>query len=108
MCAMSCLPISLPLADTEGNTSSIWIWSLALIFLVVLCFAAIAFFRKKLSPDEDFHGPGFTLGDFRQMVKAGKMTQEEFEKAKSALLAGMQPKPPPGDLPGNKSLRSEK
>jgi hypothetical protein len=104
------LPLCLPLADadTESATGQIWFWSIALILLVVVCFVAIAFFRRKLSPDEDFHGVGFTLGDFRRMVKDGKMTPEEFEKAKAALLSGMQPIPPPDDLPGNRTMRSEK
>ncbi len=99
------------LADSDSPSGDVLIWSVVLILFVLAAFVAIMFLRKKLSPDEDFHGEGFTLGDFRRLVKAGKMSPEEFERAKAALLAGISPttaSPPPDDLPGNRSLRSEK
>jgi hypothetical protein len=77
-----------PLAQ-DSSSGDVLFWSLLLIVLVIALFIAVAFLRKKMSPDEDFHGAGFNLSDLRQMHKKGQMSDEEFERAKGALLASM-------------------
>ena len=77
------------LAQEDSSFSSILFWSLLLIVLVLGLFVAVVILRKKMSPDEDFHGAGFTLADLRQMHKAGKMSDEEFQRAKAALLGSL-------------------
>lgn len=78
------------LAQSSGDAvPSVYVWSLALIVVVLLLFGAVAWARKRLSPDEDFKGEGFTLGDLRQMHKEGKLTDEEFERAKAKMVQAM-------------------
>jgi hypothetical protein len=77
------------LADAEASEASILLWSLVLLVLVIGFFIAVAILRKKMSPDEDFHGAGFTLSDLRQLRKKGQMSDEEYERAKIALLGSM-------------------
>ncbi len=84
----SLAPVSM-LAQEDSSFGSILFWSLLLIILVLGLFAAVVILRKKMSPDEDFHGAGFTLADLRQMHKAGKMSDEEFQRAKAALLGSL-------------------
>src|SRR4051794_7881293 len=100
------------LAESEATMGEVMFWCILLFILVIVLFVGVIVLRKKFSPDEDFHHEGFTLGDLRQMVKSGKMSPEEFDRAKEVLLATMKPaaKPPDpslGDLPGGRSLRSE-
>jgi hypothetical protein len=92
----------LPLAQAEGAV----FWGAVLIVILIIAFVAVIYVRRLMSHDEDFHGEGFTLGDLRQLHKAGQLSDEEFDKAKSLLVAGLQkaqnkqtpPKPQPLDL----------
>ena len=77
------LPL-LPLA--QSGTGSALVWTLVLIIAVVLMFGAVAAYRKWMKADDTPSGPGFTLGDLRKLHKEGKMTTEEFEKAKTILI----------------------
>ncbi|HEY7091069.1 MAG TPA: SHOCT domain-containing protein [Tepidisphaeraceae bacterium] len=92
----------IPLAQSSDDAvRTIFVWLTVLIVLVVVLAAVIYFVRKRLSPNEDFRGVGFTLADLRQMHKSGQMSDEEFEKAKAQLLKGLQTqkteeKPPKG------------
>ncbi len=55
--------------------------------------AATMWLRKKLweVPKSSETGPtGFTLGDLRQLLKSGKISNEEFERARAAVVAAAQ------------------
>ena len=54
----------------------------ALVVLVV----AFQWLRKRTRKTEIAPPGGFTLGDLRQLVKDGKITPEEFERAKNKVL----------------------
>jgi uncharacterized membrane protein len=79
----------IPLADTASNLTSILFWSFTCVVLLVVMMVLIAWLRRRLSPNEDFHGEGFTLADLRRMHKAGQMTDEEYERAKAKLIQGL-------------------
>jgi hypothetical protein len=83
----------LPLAQDDLATSDILVWSIVLLLFVLVLFSAVAILRRKLSPNEDFHGTGFTLSDLRQMHKKGQMSDAEFERAKAALLGSLKNMP---------------
>ena len=61
-----------------------------LIVLVLILFGVVVWLRKRLSPREDFHGEGFTLGDLRRLHKEGKISTEELERAKAGIVAAAQ------------------
>jgi hypothetical protein len=62
-------------------------WSLALIGLILALFAAITYLKRRWTVPEEPTGSGFTLADLRQLRREGKMTDEEFERAKALILA---------------------
>lgn len=64
-------------------------WSVVLIALIVAAFIAVAHIKKRMLQDEDLSGGGFSLADLRALHRQGKMTDEEFEKAKQAILEAM-------------------
>lgn len=63
-------------------------------FLVIVLIAAMIpaiwfvrkYFREWLDQTETTSGPGFTLGDLRDLHRQGAMTDAEFEKAKALLI----------------------
>lgn len=67
-------------------------WSVVLLVFVVVAMGVLVWIRKRMSPNEDFHGEGFTLSDLRRLHKAGQLTDEEFERAKAQMVAGLQKK----------------
>lgn len=69
-------------------SSDIIIWSLILLGILIVGLVIIVRLKKKLTQsDEPSAGVGFTLSDLRELHKSGKMTQEEFEKAKAQIVA---------------------
>jgi len=77
------------LAQSE-TSSSIFFWVAILVVIVFVLIVALAIVRKRMSPDEDFHGEGFSLSDLRQMHKSGQLSEEEFERAKAKMVETMQ------------------
>jgi hypothetical protein len=73
--------------------SAVW-WTLVLIVIVIVGFVLAIRVKKWAGKDEDSSGDNFTLSDLRRLHKAGKMSTEEYEKARMAIVALAQ-KPPP-------------
>jgi hypothetical protein len=78
------------LAQSESGGFSVFAMLGVLLVLVVGLFVIVWWVRRRLSPHEDFHGEGFTLGDLRRLHKSGQLSDEEFEKAKAGMIAAAQ------------------
>ena len=65
------------------------IWSLVLLGAVLVGFIAVAQLKKRLVQPDRHAAAGFTLADLRALHRSGKMTDEEFARAKEALIAGL-------------------
>lgn len=63
----------------------IW-WSLVLVVFVVLGFYAVAKVKHWAKKDDDEPAAGFSLGDLRALHRSGKLSAEEFEKAKALIV----------------------
>jgi hypothetical protein len=74
-------------ASGDSGMASVLGWSLVLIAMLVGAFFAIARLRAWLKQDETPASVGFSLTDLRALHRAGKMTDEEFEKARSLMVA---------------------
>jgi len=82
---------SFPFAQsTAESSSSILVVSILLLFAVVALFVGVAWARKRMNPNEDVHGEGFTLADLRQMHKEGKLSDDEFERARAKMVEQIQ------------------
>ena len=84
------LQVALTLAQSDGDGGGVFVWLGALLVLVVGLFVVVVWVRRRLSPNEDFRGEGFTLGDLRRLHNAGQLSDEEFEKAKAGMIAAAQ------------------
>jgi hypothetical protein len=56
------------------------------IVVAILLFAIVIWVRRKVRQPDSTPPGGFTLSDLRRLVKQGKMTPEEFDRAKELVL----------------------
>jgi hypothetical protein len=82
---MNFLPMLAAAPNDDDPTRFLWpaVAMVAAIVVLAVCFKVV---RKRLRQAETAPPAGFTLGDLRQLVKEGKMTPEEFERAKNKVL----------------------
>ena len=75
-----------PLA--QSGVGGVFFWSFILILLIIAGAAAVMRLRRWLKEDDapTSSGIGFTLSDLRQLHKQGKMTDEEFERARAKMV----------------------
>ncbi len=73
-----------------GDAGSVIFWSAVLIALMVLGFIVVAAVKKRVNDDDPDDNPrasaGFTLSDLRQLHREGKITPEEFVRAKGKIV----------------------
>jgi len=64
------------------------LWSVVIVGLCVGMFFLVSFVRKRMRENVE-EGPvtGFTLADLRDLHRGGKMSDEEFERAKATLVS---------------------
>ena len=80
----------LPIVLGQFAAGQIVVWSMVLIVLLFVLFLAVTKLKQYLNPPEPTAGVGFTLSDLRQLHKQGKMTTEEFDKAKAKIIEAAQ------------------
>jgi hypothetical protein len=82
----------LPVLGQSNDPGEVFVWSFILIMLLVGGLMAALYLKKWMAkedaPDDD--EGGFTLGDLRRLHQNGKLTTEEFEKAKTQMIAATQ------------------
>ncbi len=77
----------------NSDASDLFLPTLIIMVVIALLIGSIAVIRKRmLAADEVESDPmaGLSLSNLRQLVKQGKMTQEEFDAAKNQLVARTQ------------------
>lgn len=73
------------------NAGSIVIWSLVLIAVLIGMFLLVSRIKHWLHPPVDTTGGvGFTLSDLRALHREGKMSDEEFDKARAKIIESAQ------------------
>ncbi|MGA2498787.1 MAG: hypothetical protein ABSH20_13675 [Tepidisphaeraceae bacterium] len=77
------------MSPTQNTAASIFAWLLVLVAMIVAGFVLVAWVTRRLRASDDSSSGGFTLSDLREMRRQGRITEEEFERAKVAMLASM-------------------
>jgi hypothetical protein len=86
------------LADASSTSAIIWL--IALLAVLIVGLMAVLQIKKWLVTPDLPERAGFSLSDLRRMHKEGRMTDEEFEKAKVVIIgAAKTPAPKPADPP---------
>lgn len=86
------------IADSSLSGSIIF-WGIIIILIIVVGLLAVFAVKKMLLSDDTVVHPPFTLSDLRQMHKSGKMTAEEFERAKAKIIGTTTAPRPPANPP---------
>jgi hypothetical protein len=78
----------MPLAQQSiSGIASVFLWSGVLIAIIFAAFLAYAQFKRWMrEPEQSSSSTGFTLADLRALHREGKMTDAEFEMAKTRIL----------------------
>jgi hypothetical protein len=79
-------PLTQPMLAAGESVLPVFGWSFVLIALLVGGYFAITKLREWMKADDQPEAIGFTLSDLRQLHRQGKMSDEEFNKAKSLIL----------------------
>jgi len=76
------------LADDDAGTGGVVFVCVFLLIVVLAAAYAVMWLRKRLWSSDDFDMPaaGFTLGDLKQLHRAGKITDQEFQVARDKVL----------------------
>ena len=78
-----------------NDLTSVYVWSLVLVVAVIAGFVLVAWAKRRLKADDrPAASAGFTLADLREMHRSGQITAEEFERARTKLVAGLKREPP--------------
>jgi hypothetical protein len=83
------VPLVILAADSAAY-QSIFLWSLALIGLLLVGFFVVMWIKKRVQEPEQPVSVGFSLSDLRQMHQSGQLSDEEYERARTKLVATLQ------------------
>lgn len=86
------VPTTLVAADFAGLFSSVGLPLLGLIVVVVIGWFAIVRIRSWMRDDEE-RTDAFTLDDLRRLRREGRISEEEFEKARQAMIGAVRAAP---------------
>jgi len=89
------------IADSSLSGSIIF-WGIVIVLIIVVGLLVVLYVKRMLLGDDTVAHPAFTLSDLRQMHKSGKMTAEEFERAKAKIIGTTTAPRPPANPPPSK------
>lgn len=74
----------------------ILLWCLVLAVVAIAGFLVATWARKRLRPTDEPQASGFSLDELRRLHKSGQLSDVEYERARSKVVAALLPKKPPG------------
>ncbi len=83
------MSVALTFADAPPNGSlfaHVLPWLVALLGVVVIGGAGIWVVRRLVRQESDGGAGGFTLQDLRDMKASGQLSDEEFDRARDAMI----------------------
>ena len=81
------LATPLPRSAEDQSLEGFLIWSAILIGAVLIGVFIVSRVRRMIDPREENQAPdGFTLHGLRQLRSSGQITEEEFQRAREALI----------------------
>ncbi|HEX2971320.1 MAG TPA: hypothetical protein VHP11_03245 [Tepidisphaeraceae bacterium] len=80
--------------DTNAAPSII-VWCLILVAAILVGFAIAVWVKRRITEPEQSASPGFSLEDLRQLHRAGKLSDEEYERARARMALGLMKKEKP-------------
>lgn len=73
----------------QNEYGKLVVWSLILIVVVIVGFVLATWARRRLHHQDTTPSMGFSLADLRELHRTGKISDEEFEKARGRMAASL-------------------
>jgi len=83
---MSIAVLSTIPTDTSSSLADIMITLAVLLGLLLIGVVVSVVIRRRLLADDDGDAAGFTLQELREMRMDGRLTEEEYEAARTAMI----------------------
>lgn len=83
------------------SDTSLFIWGGVLMFIAIIGLSAVLAIKRYYSrPDQSTPKMGFTLKDLEQMRLEGKLSDQEYDRAKARMIASVRaPRETPPESP---------
>ena len=72
-----------------NDTKAIVVWSLVLLAVVIVGFVLAIWAKRRLREPDPEPTIGFSLADLRELHRTGKISDEEFERARGKMAASL-------------------
>jgi uncharacterized membrane protein len=76
-------------AAAQNEYGSLFVWSLVLIGVVIAGFVLVAWVKRRLKQPDTGPTLGFSLADLRELHRTGKISDEEYERARGKMAASL-------------------
>jgi uncharacterized membrane protein len=80
------------LAANQDNYGKLFVWSLILVAVVVVGFVLVAWVKRRVQHQDVAPTLGFSLADLRELHRTGKISDQEFERARGRMAASLKHK----------------
>jgi uncharacterized membrane protein len=84
-------------AAAQNQYGNLFFWCLILLALVVAGFVLVAWVKRRTQQQDSGPTIGFSLADLRELHRTGKISDQEFERARGKMAASLKrettPKP---------------
>jgi uncharacterized membrane protein len=73
----------------QSPVGPILVWSLVLFVTVIVGFVLVSWAKRRLTASEESPS-GFSLAELRELHRSGRLSDQEYARARERLLASMQ------------------
>jgi hypothetical protein len=77
------------MTPSANESISIVVWSLIAVVAILIGFTLVVWLRKRLYQPDEAASAGFSLSDLRRLHREGKLSPQEYERAKAKMTAGL-------------------
>jgi uncharacterized membrane protein len=82
-------------AAAQNEYGNLFVWSLILVCLAVAGFVLVAWVKRRMQHQDSGPAIGFSLADLRELHRTGKISDEEYERARGKMAASLKKPEPP-------------
>ena len=72
-----------------NDSKAILVWSLVLLAVVIVGFVLVLWVKRRLRQVDEAPTLGFSLADLRELHRTGKISDEEYERARGKMAASL-------------------
>jgi uncharacterized membrane protein len=76
-------------AAAQNEYGTLFVWSLILVAVVVVGFIVVVWVKRRIQQPDSAPTLGFSLADLRELHRTGKISDEEFERARGKMAASL-------------------